>query len=358
MGQKLNDLDLGSWNVEDLALTAQSFAGRGSDDRLPPEIRFLSNVAKLIQERKAIDSERSDPNLPAVFLLALTRPKVVLETAVRVPMLDNGLHPLNGGIWLVAAVVNSGYKLDVKYEDDDSLFRFVTDSLNLGDVPAVIYEPRVASDKIRYYPFGLQEPDKCEVRPAKGEEVTDEEIFSVVEGIYHQCLKTPDAQSHAGKLWKRADRFWPSSNAEAVVQLNLKAGLVGRFFACNIREEQRIPEGRTDLEIEEKDPHNRGVIIRHALIELKVLRSFHEGGSVFPPSETLDWIKSGVLQAHEYGTNKDAKLATLCCFDMRKTDEKESCFDHVREIARKKQVVLKKWYIYSSSERYRQAMAG
>ncbi|GAI36275.1 unnamed protein product, partial [marine sediment metagenome] len=63
-------------------------------------------------------------------------------------------------------------------------------------------------------------------------------------------------------------------------------------------------------------------------------------------------------QAYEHGTQKGVKLATLCCFDMRKTDEKESCFDHVREIASSKQVVLKRWYIYSSSESYRKAKAG
>jgi len=358
MEQKPSDLDLGEWKVEDLALTAKSFAGIGTDDHLPLEVRFLSRIAKLIQERKVVDSKRSDPNKPAVFLLAPIRRGKISKTAIRVPMLDNGLNTLNGWIWLVSAAVNSGYRLEVDFQDDDSLFTFVTDSLNLGDVPAVVYEPRGPSAKIRYYPSGLREPDKCAVYPAKGEEVTDKRIFSVIERVYQQCLKTPDAQSRAGKLWVRPDRCWPSSNAEAVVQLNLKAGLAGQFLTCIIREEQTTPEGRTDLEIEEKDPLNRGVIIRHAMIELKILRSFHEGGSEFPPSETLDWIKSGVLQAYEYGTQKSAKLATLCCFDMRQTDEKESCFDHVLELARNKRVVLKRWYIYSSSGSYRKAMSG
>ena len=358
MEQKPNDIDLGSWKVEDLALTAQSFAGLGTDAGLPPAVRFLSNVAKLIQEREAVDSEGSDPNLPAVFLLAPTRREKISGKAIRVPMLNNGVSTLNGWVWLVAQAVNSGYRLEVELHDDDSLFSFVTDSLSLGNVPAAIYEPRGSSPTIRFYPAGLEEPDECVISPASGEEVTDQKIFSVIEGIYQQCLKTPDAQSRAGKLWKDPDRCWPASNAEAVVQLNLKAGLVGQFLTCIIREEQTTSEGRTDLEIEKKDPLNRGVIIRHALIELKVLRSFHEGGSVFAQSETLDWIESGVLQAYEYGTQKGAKLATLCCFDMRKTDEKESCFDHVREKAHCLEVVLKRWYIYSSSEHYRKAMAG
>lgn len=358
MEQEPSDLDLGSWNAEDLALTARAFAGIGTDASLPGEIRFLSRTAKLIQERKLVNNEGSDPKLPAVFLLAPSRRGEISKTAIRVPMLDNGLSRLNGWIWLVSAAVNSGYGLEVSFQDDNCLFTFVTDSLNLGDVPTVFYEPRGLSAKIRYYPYGLREPDKCVVYPAEGEKVTDERIFSVIESVYQQCLKTPDAQSRAGKLWKRADLCWPSSNAEAVVQLNLKAGLIGHFLTCIVREEQTTPEGRTDLEIEEKDPHNRGQITRHALIELKVLRSFREEGSMFPPTETLDRIKRGVLQAYEYGTQKSAKLATLCCFDMRQTDEKESCFDHVREIARDKQVVLKRWYIYSSSATYRKAMSG
>lgn len=357
MEQKLNDIDLGSWKVEDLALTAQLFAGLGADDRLPPEVRFLSNVAKLIQERKAVDSEGSDPNLPAVFLLAPTRREKISGKAIRVPMLNNGVNTLNGRVWLVSAVVNSGYRLEVGVHDDDSLFSFVTDSLSLGDVPAAIYEPRGSSPTIRYYPAGLEEPDECVIFPASGEEVTDEKIFSVIEGVYQQCLKTPDAQSRAGKLWKNHDRCWPSSKAEAVVQLNLKAGLVGQFLTCIIREEQTTPEGRTDLEIEERVPGQPGIVIRHALIELKVLRSFHEGGASVPDSYNLEWVESGVLQAHEHGTQKGARLATLCCFDMRAKDDKESCFEHVREKAHRLQVVLKRWYIYSSSAYYRKAMA-
>ncbi len=358
MEQELNDIDLGSWKVEDLALTAQLFTGLGADDLLPPEVRFLSNVAKLIQEREAVDSEGSDPNLPAVFLLAPTRSEKISGKAIRVPMLNNGVNTLNGRVWLVARAVNSGYRLEVEVHDDDSLFSFVTDSLSLGDVPAAIYEPRGSSPTIRFYPAGLEEPEKCQIFPASGEKVTDEKVFSVIERVYQQCLKTPDAQSRAAKLWKNPGRCWPARNAEAVIQSNLRAGLVGQFLTCIIREEQATPEGRTDLEIEEKDPLYRGEIIRHALIELKVLRSFHEGGSAFPQSETFDWIESGVLQAYEYGTQKGAKLATLCCFDMRKTDEKESCFDRVREIASSKQVVLRRWYIYSSSGHYRKAMAG
>lgn len=357
MEQEPSDLDLGSWNVKDLALTAQTYAGIGTDANLPEDIRFLSRTAKLIQERKVVDNEGSDPSLPAVFLLAPRRRGEVSKTAIRVPMLDNGLRRLNGWIWLVSAAVNSGYGLEVSFQDDNCLFTFVTDSLNLGDVPTVFYEPRGPSAKIRYYPDGLQESDKCVVYPAEGEKVTNARIFSVIERVYQQCLKTPDAQSRAGKLWVRPERCWPSSKAEAVVQLNLKAGLVGQFWTCIIREEQTTPEGRTDIEIEENDL-DRGVIIRHALIELKILRSFHEGGSEFPHSETLDWIRSGVLQAYEYGTQKGARLATLCCFDMRQTDEKECCFDHVRELAASKQIVLKRWYIYSSSKAYRKAMSG
>ena len=357
MEQQPNDLDLGWWKSEDLALTAQAFAGIGTDARLPEEIRFLSRTAKLIQERELVDDEGSDPNLPAVFLLAPTRRKGISETAIRVPMLDNGLHVLNGLIWLVSAAVNSGCRLQVDYQDDDSLFTFVTDSLNLGDVPAVIYDPRGASAKIRFYPSGLCEPDKCEVYPAEGEEVTDEKIFSVIERVYQQCLKTPDAQSRAGKLWENSDRCWPSSNAEAVVQLHLRAGLAAKFLNCDIREEQTTPEGRTDLEIEEKNRINRGIIRRHTLIEIKILRSFYSSGTSVLDSYTLQWVESGVDQAYTYGIEKGARLATLCCFDMRVDDNQESCFRHVVDKARRLQIVLKRWYIYSSSENYRKAMA-
>jgi hypothetical protein len=353
MDPELRDVDLGPWKAEDLGETASLFAGLGADDRLPADVRFLSNVAKLIRQRNAMDKTASDPALPAVFLLSPVPPANLKQSVTRIPMLSNGTTVLNGNIWLVHAAVNSGYLVEDSPKDGDDLFRFVTDSLGLGDVLAVIYEPRGPNPTIRFYPRGMNDPDTCNVLLAQGEKVTEDQIFHVIDRVYEQCLRTPDCQSHVGKLWEDSDKCWPVHDAEAVVQMNLRIGLVGHFLICTVRDEQKTVVGRTDLEIEQNDPLNPGNVIRHALLELKILRSFRHTGTPVPPRETLDWVALGMEQARQYGIDKDSRLATLCCFDMRSTDEKETCFDHVRDKARKAKVILRRWYLYGSSERYR-----
>ncbi len=228
MSQAPNEHDLGGWEPEDLALTAQEFAGKGTDSGLPPDVRFQSNVAKLVQKRGSVLGADSDPELPAVFLLSTLKP----EGVPREPMLDNGRIVVNGGVWLVSQTVNSGYEYRPEYETNDELFRFVTDSLGLGDVPAMIYDPRSSDEEIRFYPLGLNKLNQLEMLSIRRDEVTLEKIISVVDRVHEECLVTPDAQSRAGKLWKDSTKWWPSSEAEAIVQLNLKVGLVIKFLDC------------------------------------------------------------------------------------------------------------------------------
>lgn len=351
--------DLGPLNAEDLRQTALLYAGLGADDKLPPDIRFLTNVAKLIAKRNVLDNEASDPHSLAVFLLAPSTTEELKKIAHRVPILNNGATTLNGHIWLVAEVVNSGLKLEDQIpDDDDELFKFVVDSLGLGEVPAVIFDPRDLTPMIRFYSSGLLNPNECETYPAIGNEVTNDKIFDVIERIYKQCLVTPDSHSVAVKLWKRPDRCWPSSNAESVVQAILRSGLAAQFGTCDIREEQPTTVGRTDLEIEEKVLDQPGIVIRHALIELKILRSFGETGDSVSETKTLEWVDSGLEQAFAYRNDKGFKNAALCCFDMRSQDDKDACFNQVRDKASTLQVVLGRWYIYSSSKRYRKELAG
>jgi hypothetical protein len=45
----------------------------------------------------------------------------------------------------------------------------------------------------------------------------------------------------------------------------------------------------------------------------------------------------------------------LCCFDMRITDQDGSCFNHVIELSSRLNISLKRWFLYGTSERYREA---
>ncbi len=125
-----------------------------------------------------------------------------------------------------------------------------------------------------------------------------------------------------------------------------------------MRHEQTAVPGRLDLEIEQSDPLDRGKITRHAVLELKVLRSFRSSGTTVSPTETLDWVESGVRQAASYRDERGALAAALCCFDMRNEHTGEKCFEHVQELANSLIVELRHWFVFGTSEQYREFSTG
>lgn len=362
MDTKHGQPQLGPWLDADLARTAREQAGIGATADLPPSVRFIEGVTRLLRTRLAKNPQTSDSNLPAVFLLHPTpiHRKNFIESR-RVPMLDNGLTPLTGRLWFLSAAAISGHYIPIEEclnaYDDDALFSFITDILATGSVPAVLFDPRAGISTIRFYPNGIAHPEYYRLLPLNGSHTSIKDILEAITHIYESCLITPDAQPTAAKLWTKSDKWFPAENAEALIQVSLKAGLVGAFPWCVVRHEQASTPGRVDLELEENDPAQPGSTIRHAVIELKVLRSFRSTGTPVPQSETEDWVESGVLQAAAYRDDKRSRAAALCCFDMRKEDLGDSCFSHVSSLAGNRDVILQRWYIFASSKLYRASLS-
>jgi len=345
---------LGAWEGDNLQSTALANAGIGADAGLPPETRFLSGVAKLVRRRKATQGADSDPIRPAIFLLASTsRVHNLGGVAKRAPMIDNGLEVLSGRLWSVNEGVVSGHYVELEELDDDGLFKLVADELKLGNVPAIIFDPRTIPVSVRYYQDGLRSPDTVELLSVTGANVNLDRIFKVIGQVHRKCLITPEAQVRAGKLWKDASKWWASEDAEDLVQLHLRVGLTTAFPTCTVRHEQTDVPGRLDLEIEECDPLDRSRVTRFAILELKVLRSFGSTGKGYPSQYVLDWVDSGVRQAATYRDERGAREAALCCFDMRRECTGEECFNHVRDLAKELVVVLRVWFIFASSAQYR-----
>jgi hypothetical protein len=125
-----------------------------------------------------------------------------------------------------------------------------------------------------------------------------------------------------------------------------------------VRSEQSMPEGRLDIEIIENDPIDRSKITQHGIIELKVLRTYGQGGNEVSKKYTRDWVRSGVEQAAAYRDSKGAKWAALVCFDLRCDDTGDaSCFRHVCTLARSLQVHLRRWFVYATSKHLRGALS-
>lgn len=354
-----NASPLGPWRNDNLAETALAGAGVGADDDLPDDVRFLRNVATHIRRRAAQPGADQDPSIPAVFLRRPNPSGLNLPTPPkRVPMLNNGLTPLAGRLWLIGAGPASGHYSDYTFTDEDDLFKLVVDELGEGGCPTMIFDPRPAVPEVRYYPNGLASPDDYRDISFLNDDVQVERVMEAVDIVYKASLVTPEAQPPQGSLWQDQKKWWPKRHAEALVQLNLKAGLAGAFPTCTIRHEQTQPEGRLDLEIEQGDPVDRSKVTRHAILELKVLRSFGETGNVYTAKETEEWVESGVTQAAAYRTSKGAKWSALLCFDMRKDASNQACFNHVLKKAKTLQVALRCWHLFATSKLYRDALVG
>lgn len=351
--------ELGPWTGDDFVETIRTTSAIGVDSDLPDEVRFIAGVAKLVRRRIAEAGEKVDSPRPAVFLLEpIARPHRSDIVPKRVPMLDNGLTAVNGRLWFVSPVVVAGSYVELEDCDDVELFRIVTEELQLGTVPAVVFDPRTQIPEVRFYPKGLSTPEMCEVLRINYASIRLETIFEVIDRIYKTCLITPEAQEQAGKLWKDSTKHLPAEKAEITVQLYLRVGLQGAFPGCEIRTEQKSMPGRLDLEIEESDPIDRSRFTRHAILELKVLRIYRSSGTLVPEKDILDWVESGVKQAAAYRDERGARAAALCCFDMRRENTGEKCFTRVKGLAKKHGVVLKVWFIYATSKQYRDATSG
>jgi hypothetical protein len=342
----------GFWSNDALLQTLQQFRGVGADADLSDEVRFLVGVASLV--RKRIDQGESDDKsqLPAIFLLHPDPP--TCEAGRRYPMLDNGLERITGRIWFVNQVASDGTAIDVSAElDDHSLFQFTVEDLSAGALPAVIFEVRTPSPEIRFYPDGLRDTSNYRLLRIERTSITPDDVFEVIDRLHEQYLCTPDVQGRAGKLWSDSSRSFVADDAEDEIQIVLRNGLTGRFPTCIVRAEQVQPTGRLDVEIEEPDRRIRSRVIRHAVLELKVLRGRRSSGTTVPERENKTWIEAGVKQASEYRDDKGCRFAALCCFDMRLEPSGQDCFAEVVDLAAQLDVNLRCWYLFSSSKEYR-----
>ena len=345
--------NFGPWTSDDLRATAQMHSGVGSDHDLPTTSRFRRNVARLLRRRQN-DAEARCDSL-AVFILRSNPPRP--SNYDRVPMLDNGRTEIAGRAWFVNEVVKSGCYFDIPVDSDASIFDFICSDLGCGRDPAIVYDPRLDVPKIRFYPNGLEYEDCCNIFTVDESNISADSIVKVIDRVYRSTLITPDVQvEQESTLWENRTKYWVSRDSEKFIQGHLKTGLATHFFDCEIRHERKLGIGRIDLEIEKFDPHDCSSFTRPAVIEIKVLRSFGSTGRLSNPKAILRWIKMGVQQVASYRDECQASIGILCCFDMRKEDTGCRCFDHIKDMAEQLNVVLRRWFLYNSSEALRVAM--
>jgi hypothetical protein len=350
----MSDALLDPWADTALRGTITQFYGVGANSDLPDGIRFLGSVASLINRRLSVASYNEEHGSLAIFLLKPDVPEKNTRHTKRYPMLDNGQQRISGNFWFVNILANDGRAIELEDSDDDEkIFSLVIDSWAIGDIPAIILDTRTTVPEARFYPNGLGSTDTCHSVRLQPLTIELDEIGALVDRLHQQYLCTPDVQGRAGKLWKDCNRGFPADDAEDEVSIVIRTGLIGAFPTCVIRAEQPQPTGRLDIEIEEQNSLDRSQVVRHAILELKILRSKRSSGDIVSDSENRQRITDGVHQASAYQRDRGSRLTALYCFDMRKDYAGDACFDHVRTTAASLEVELRSWHLFSTSASYR-----
>lgn len=345
---------LGLWEGADLGGTAAQFAGDGADDDVDPVARFGRNVARLALRRMRQHLGEMRRDAIAIFLLQPSGPTG--SVTVRQPMLGDGGVEVCGRIWFVSVTAQSGRELVPASEEDGSMFDYV-ESLGLGDVPAAVFNPKVATPTVRVYPKGLSAETEFDTVEVADREMTVDDIKRVIDEMHEEHLATPDAQVSGVSMWSDSQKLHASSNAEAIAQVHVKTALSFGLFNCEVRPEQPMKAGRVDLEVVQQLAN--GATITPAEIEIKVLRERNRRGRKWSDAYNEKWMRRGIRQAAAYRDVRKAKAGLLCCFDMRDGDRGEvDTFAPVKPYADSLSVTLHRNFLYNDAEGWRKARYG
>lgn len=352
--QSADSLDLGAWQGDRVLIEAAPRSTFGDIDDLPPELRFQVYVSRTIRAREhQADAETAGA---AAFILVTPQQQEELRVGRSFKRtVHMGRVRLVGRVhFMTPRAATSAFE---EYAGDaNGVFERIAE-LQCDHLPTMVYDPGAGKTRLSYYPKGTRTDDgMIEVDLDVGP-VTEAEIQSVIDAVYRTELCTPD-NSGPTKVWQNAGKGYPIEEAERTVQQFLRVGLAARFHWCTIRAEQAGKLGRTDLEVVDNRTGEVGSVTHHALLELKVLRSYSHSGSVYAAAATDEAVSKGVNQAHSYGKDNNTLLRMLCCFDMRSDDVGDTTtFAQVQTEAATLYVSLKRWYLYRSSEHMRDALA-
>ncbi|MBK7615626.1 MAG: hypothetical protein IPJ08_14555 [Burkholderiales bacterium] len=343
---------LGSWEGDRQQLAVAQRSDHGDVDDLPDDLRFQVHVSRMIRKRE--NQPGAETSGAAAFVLVSSDEQDKLRVGrVFDRLVHTGTRRLASRVHFVTAQATSS-ALEEHVDDDNDLFGRVA-TLGYDGRPTLLYVPSHGESSLSFYPKGMGTDDGLREVILKFGQVTEAEVHETLQAIYRSELCTPDNMGPT-KLWKDAAKGFPVEEAERTVQQMIRHALVGRFLWCTIRQEQPGKSGRTDLEIVDDRTGKQGTIYHHALLELKVLRSFGSTGNAYNSTTIQDAIVEGVNQAHSYGTANNSLLRMLCCYDMRSDDVGDDVtFFHIKDRATTLAIRLKRWYLYRSSQDYRDA---
>ena len=350
----VNQNPLGPWESDRSELERATADGTGLYAAIDPNLEFRSSTMKLVSSE--LNAANNSFTNPVYFVLSekeifqKVRPSservVPLKRASRSKKLD-------GNLWFVPRSLAMGFAVDVRDKSAQEVFDII-ESYDAGGLFTVMFDP-ASVGQFYIYPDGVSDPTSSEVIDLiSPNSLNVDDIIAALDGLY-TLIRSPD-QMKALPLWLAPSKWHPIEKAEDAVQNEVTRALAGRLAPfVDVRSEQPSTIGRTDIELIQTFGLNNGELIRHALIELKVLRSYGSTGKSVSPKIITRHISQGVRQAALYATT--ARIKMLCCYDMRTTDHgDQACFAPFHTAAHDREVFLKRYYLYNSSQALREAL--
>lgn len=348
--EEISQPDLGAANAALLEETVNSSFDELDDTEMQAERRFLLNVIDAIRSRKSTSANRDKPELSIFLLVPYPRQLAQLHQARHEPLFSNGSTELAGQVWFSSVALNSGFAFDLPSLEVGELFNIMIEA-GLGELPAVLFDPRPGVPEFRLYPNGIVHDENCEKHPFDEVALSVDALSEFLETFYEINLKNPSRIPKGVPVWADTTKCQPAPRTEEAIQGPLIVGIRSKF-GCRTLWELPSEDGRADVAIYRRPAADEQGWILHFVLELKVLRSVTSSGgksTISIPKE----VKKGLGQAIAFKKNHDAKEAWLCCFDMRKTNEGENCFDKIRAKADKAKIHLKHWFLFNTDDEKR-----
>lgn len=335
------------WETESISSTLEEIGlTAGADATLPDDVRFVRRVRENLE---AAANQHGVLSAPTAFVFAPDlSDEVRAKTDLHRRIHTGEINPA-GQMWFVGAAVRAGYCMPLEDRSTDQVLE-LCETLGFGRSPTVYCDTAVTPPLFAWYPSGVSEPDYLIETPIEQATPSLDDLIEIVDRVHRTRLMTAHNQNRDTKLWEDPDKHWAHDRAEKRVQDALMAGIGGAFGRPYFVEQERTGDaGRFDIGFREREAGGTSTL--HAILELKVARSFGSGGTPYGPARVEAHVVDGIDQAWAYSDEHGGRAACLV-FDLRKADKQappEKAL--VRACALK--VFLRFWRCFPTAEDYR-----
>lgn len=315
-------------------------------------IRFLRKLSDLTSRRWAAGENGTG----AVFIMADRVADLMGgRTGVSKPTLINGNDPISEGVWLVNAQLGNAHSLDLQWDTGGSLAMIV--EAGLGHLPAVTIDFRDASrpPQVAFFPEGCGDLDTMLTLFIGDRPIDEATMKGTLDGFYEGNLRTPmtvRAGHSVDRIWKESAKGVPQPRPEETIEGLLLRHLKAVFPDHESRSQSTTDDGYLDIAVHYADRTVEGHPAKRCdwVLELKAFADLTTTART-SSADVVAAVTKGLRQTIAYSESEQSLRRGLCVYDLRDVaNDDDSCFDHVRDDARDREVHLWRWRLMRSAE--------